>query len=113
TAFARCYVNDAAVMEARNPSYPGWAAEGYLTITPGNETDFGTIESDILDLCKRFKVLSVAYDPWAASNGATRAEVARVFGLSASRISAMFKGQTFPTRKALAEKKALFEKYGI
>ena len=54
TAFARCYVNDAAVMEARNPSYPGWAAEGYLTITPGNETDFGTIEADILDLCRRF-----------------------------------------------------------
>jgi hypothetical protein len=47
------------------------------------------------------------------SNGATRAEVARAVGLSASRISAMFKGQTFPTKKALAEKKALFEKYGI
>jgi phage terminase large subunit-like protein len=30
-AFARCYLNDAAVMEARNPSYPGWAADGYLT----------------------------------------------------------------------------------
>ena len=49
-------------MEARNPSYPGWAAEGYLVIvTPGNETDFGAIESDILDLCKRFDVQSVAY----------------------------------------------------
>ena len=42
-------------MEARNPSYPGWAAEGYLTITPGNETDFGAIEDDILDLCRRFQ----------------------------------------------------------
>ena len=72
TAFARCYVNDAAVMEARNPSYPGWAAEGYLTITPGNETDFGTIEADILDLCRRFSVLSVAYDPWAATQLAQR-----------------------------------------
>src|SRR4051794_14114222 len=38
--FARCYLNDAAVLEARNPSYPGWAADGYLTVTPGNETDF-------------------------------------------------------------------------
>src|SRR5215204_1385730 len=27
TAFARCYLNEAAVVEARNPSYPGWAAE--------------------------------------------------------------------------------------
>jgi len=31
-------------------------------ITPGNETDFGAIEDDILDLCKRFKVLSVAHE---------------------------------------------------
>jgi len=72
TAFARCYVNDAAVIEARNPSYPGWAAEGYLTITPGNETDFGTIEADIQELCKQFEVLSVAYDPWAATQLAQR-----------------------------------------
>ena len=78
TAFARCYVNDAAVMEARNPSYPGWAAEGYLTITPGNETDFGAIEDDILDLCKRFKVLNVAYDPWAATQLAQRLSAERV-----------------------------------
>lgn len=34
--------------------------------------------------------------------GLTRAEVARAVRLSPSRISAMFKGQTFPTRKALA-----------
>jgi hypothetical protein len=31
--------------------------------------------------------------------GATRAAVAKAVGLSASRISAMFKGQTFPTKK--------------
>jgi phage terminase large subunit-like protein len=72
TTFARCYINDAAVMEARNPSYPGWAADGYLVVTPGNETDFGAIEDDILDLCRRFKVLSVAYDPWAATQLAQR-----------------------------------------
>jgi hypothetical protein len=34
--------------------------------------------------------------------GETRAEVARAVGLSSSRISAMFKGQTFPTKKAPA-----------
>jgi len=35
-------------------------------------------------------------------NGKTRVEVARAVSLSPSRISAMFKGQTFPTKKALA-----------
>src|SRR5215212_687018 len=57
-AFARCYLNEAAVMEARNPSYPGWAAEDWLAITPGNETDFDRIESDIMELCRRFRVVS-------------------------------------------------------
>ena len=77
-AFARCYINDAAVMEERNPSYPGWAADGHVMVTPGNETDFGTIEVDLLDLCKRFDVQSVAYDPWAATQLAQRLTAERV-----------------------------------
>jgi phage terminase large subunit-like protein len=72
TAFARCYLNEAAVMEARNPSYPGWAADGYLTITPGNETDFDAIESDIRDLCERFRVVSIGFDPWQSAQMAQR-----------------------------------------
>jgi phage terminase large subunit-like protein len=70
--FARCYLNEAAVMEARNPSYPGWAANDELVITPGNETDFGMIEDDIADLCRRFRVLSMAYDPWGSTQLAQR-----------------------------------------
>jgi phage terminase large subunit-like protein len=77
-AFARCYINEAAVLEARNSSYPGWAAAGYLTIAPGNETDFSTIESDILDLCRRFRVVSVAYDPWGATQLAQRLSAEKV-----------------------------------
>jgi phage terminase large subunit-like protein len=72
TAFARCYLNEAAVMEARNPSYPGWAAAGYLTITPGNETDFDTIEADIRDLCQRFSVASAGFDSWQSTQMAQR-----------------------------------------
>lgn len=65
--FARCYINEAAVMEARNASYPGWAAENYLHVTPGNETDFGVIEDDIRDLCRRFRVVSAGNDPWQST----------------------------------------------
>jgi phage terminase large subunit-like protein len=71
-AFNRAYLNSAAVMEARNASYPGWAADNYLTFTEGNETDFQRIEDDLLEFCKRFRVLSVAYDPWSASQFAQR-----------------------------------------
>lgn len=69
---AKCYLNEAAVIEARNASYPGWASDGFLTLTDGNETDFQRIEDDLLDLCNRFRVLSVAYDPWAATQFAQR-----------------------------------------
>jgi phage terminase large subunit-like protein len=72
TAFARCYLNEAAVLEARNPSYPGWAAEDWLAITPGNETDFDRIEGDILELCRRFRVASVGFDPWQSTQMAQR-----------------------------------------
>jgi phage terminase large subunit-like protein len=72
TTFSQCFLNEAAVMEARNASYPGWAAEGHLTLTPGNETDFSMIEDVVLDLCQRFDVRSVAYDPWAATQLAQR-----------------------------------------
>jgi phage terminase large subunit-like protein len=71
-AFSRCYLNESAVLEARNPSYPGWAAEGELVVTPGNETDFSMIEDDIRELCQRFSVQSVAYDPWGSTQLAQR-----------------------------------------
>jgi phage terminase large subunit-like protein len=47
---------------------PGWAAAGHLTITPGDETDFGAIEDDVRDLCARFDVQSVGTDPWQAAH---------------------------------------------
>jgi phage terminase large subunit-like protein len=72
TVFARYYLNEAAVTETHNAIYPGWAADGHLTITPGNETDFDTIESDILDLCQRFRVASIGFDPWQSTQMAQR-----------------------------------------
>lgn len=67
SCFGRHYINEAAVQEARNPMYPTWAASGDLIITPGNETDFQTIEADIFALCRRFQVRSCGFDPWAAT----------------------------------------------
>ena len=72
SVFTANFLNEAAVLEARNASYPGWSAEDYLRITPGNETDFSAIEDWLLDCCKRFRVLSVGYDPWCATQIAQR-----------------------------------------
>ena len=76
--FCRSYLNEQAVLEARNPSYPGWARAGALTITPGNETDFSVIEADLIEFGKRFHVQSVAYDPWGATQLAQRLTAERV-----------------------------------
>lgn len=72
SVFARCYLNEGAVMEARNPSYPGWAAANELIITPGDETDFATIEDDVVEYFRRFRVVSMAYDPWRTTQLAQR-----------------------------------------
>ncbi|MBL6082002.1 terminase large subunit [Belnapia sp. T18] len=71
-AFARCYLNEEAVLEARNAAYPGWAAAEHLILTPGNETDFQAIEDDILELSRRFQIVSVGYDPWQSTQLAQR-----------------------------------------
>ena len=70
--FARCYLNQAAVAEARNPSYPGRAATGHLVVTQGNETDFDEIENDVRQLCSRFNVVSAGYDPWQSAQMSQR-----------------------------------------
>src|SRR5690606_30572061 len=43
--------------------YPRWAAEGFITPTPGNVTDYRAVENFIRDLCPRFDVREIAFDP--------------------------------------------------
>jgi phage terminase large subunit-like protein len=54
------------------PAYPGWAADGTLIVTPGNETDFGEIEEEIRQLARRFRVASIGFDPWQSTQMAQR-----------------------------------------
>ena len=70
--FSQLYIPEAAVLEERYAAYPGWARDGYLTLTEGNEIDFSRIEADILDMCREHPVRSVAFDPWNATMLAQR-----------------------------------------
>jgi phage terminase large subunit-like protein len=92
--FARCYLNEAAVLDQRNASYPGWAAEGQLIITPGNETDFRWIERDIMDLCRRYRVSSIAYDPWQATHLAQNLSEVRLPVVEFRKITANYSEPT-------------------
>ncbi len=48
--------------------YPLWAERGFITPTPGNVVDFRAVEDTIRDLCARFRVQEIAFDPHLARN---------------------------------------------
>jgi phage terminase large subunit-like protein len=48
--------------------YPTWAEAGFITPTPGNVVDFRVVEQAIRDLCERFDVQEIAFDPHLARN---------------------------------------------
>ncbi|WDR05629.1 terminase large subunit [Devosia rhodophyticola] len=43
--------------------YPEWAAQGYLTATPGNVIDYGAVTEHLRELCARFDVRELNFDP--------------------------------------------------
>ena len=47
--------------------FESWVADGYLTITPGNTTDYRTIKTDILACFDKYDVKLLAYDHWNSS----------------------------------------------
>jgi phage terminase large subunit-like protein len=46
--------------------YPLWAEQGFIEPTPGNVVDFRAVEETIRDLCERFGVREIAFDPHLA-----------------------------------------------
>jgi phage terminase large subunit-like protein len=43
--------------------YPQWAKDGWIIPTPGNVIDYRAVEAHIRDLCERFQVQEIAFDP--------------------------------------------------
>lgn len=52
--------------------YAAWARQGLLTLTDGEVIDFGQIEDDLREFSSRFQVVEVPFDPWQATQMATR-----------------------------------------
>lgn len=52
--------------------YDAWAKAGFITLTPGNVIDFNIIEDDIRELPDKFSMQEVGYDPWQATQLATK-----------------------------------------
>lgn len=43
--------------------YPQWAQQGFITPTPGNVTDYRTVEMHLRGLCEDYHVREIAFDP--------------------------------------------------
>jgi len=48
--------------------YRQWVDAGHLTPSPGAVTDYPQVEAAVRDLCQRFDVAEVCFDPWSASH---------------------------------------------
>jgi len=66
----RYYLPEAAVLERVERAgipYDQWVREGFITVTPGDTIDYRFIKHDILELCAKYTVLDIAFDPWNSS----------------------------------------------
>lgn len=68
--FGRYYL-PAVVAQEKGGAYPGWASAGWLTLTPGDTTDYEFIKRDLLAWTERFDVKEVTFDPREARQLAT------------------------------------------
>jgi len=71
-AFGKYYLPEDTIFDGRNSQYPGWQQVGRILATPGSVIDYEYIENDLIDLCARFEVKEIPYDPWQATQLATR-----------------------------------------
>lgn len=53
--------------------YKNWKKKGYLTITPGNVTDYDYVLTDLIKSSKIVPIMSVAYDSYNATQFAINA----------------------------------------
>jgi phage terminase large subunit-like protein len=70
--FCKHYLPEEKVTDGENLKYKEWHANGWLTTTPGNVTDFAYIENDLKDAVKMFTVKEIPFDPFQATQFSTR-----------------------------------------
>lgn len=47
--------------------YLDWVKDGWLTVTPGNVTDYNILKQTIMEIAEYFEIVSVGYDRWNSS----------------------------------------------
>lgn len=70
--FGRYWLPEETVESSANAQYRGWADSGVITATPGNTIDFGYIEDELIEVCSKFNVREIGFDPWQAAQFSQR-----------------------------------------
>ena len=70
TAFVKHYLPEDTILDSTR--YQGFHADGWLTSTQGNVTDFAYIEDDLKALKSDYQITEVLYDPFQATQFSTR-----------------------------------------
>lgn len=70
--FGKYYLPEEAAEDGRSSHYAGWSKQGFLTLTPGNVTDYAYIEDDLKELARKVEFKSIGYDPWQSQYLANR-----------------------------------------
>jgi phage terminase large subunit-like protein len=86
-----------ARIERDRVPYDLWAREGLITVTDGNVTDFGQIETEIGTLAQSFPIQEFAYDPMFATDLAMRLKDAH--GINAVDFVQTFKNYAMPCKE--------------
>lgn len=71
-AFSQFFLNEQAIQDGRNSQYAGWAKCRRLYSTPGNVTDFGVIEDELLADAAKYTIDEAPYDPFQATQFSQR-----------------------------------------
>ena len=67
----RYYLPESALTERRfSLTYSGWRRQGWLTVTPGNVTDYQYILNDLIEARSIMNVVKVSYDKWNSTQWA-------------------------------------------
>ncbi len=76
--------------------YLDWARQGFITLTPGDATDYGFVRESIRRLVGEHRVQSIGYDPYNASGLAQQLEAD---GMSIKRVPQSYYYMAEPTKR--------------
>ncbi len=48
--------------------YTTWARQGLITLTEGDDIDYGRIRRDLVEICSEYEVVDIGYDPYNATH---------------------------------------------